>query len=139
MGGAWEESRALEQGVWRGPAMGHQSPASPGPGDFMREPKVYEDLTDLAVLKAAMETALREYNLSPAAVPMQLVLFREAVEHSEQPPCHPRPAPRWRALPLWPQTAFSRWWWLLRVAPGTGLSPHVSVPVLQFQASRSLA
>ncbi|GAB5580480.1 dynein axonemal heavy chain 2 [Prionailurus iriomotensis] len=50
-------------------------------GDFMREPKVYEDLTDLAALKAAMETALREYNLSPAVVPMQLVLFREAIEH----------------------------------------------------------
>lgn len=30
-----------------------------------------------------METALSEYNLSPAVVPMQLVLFREAIEHSE--------------------------------------------------------
>lgn len=50
----------------------------------MREPKVYEDLTDLAALKAAMETALREYNLSPTVVPMQLVLFREAIEHSER-------------------------------------------------------
>lgn len=49
----------------------------------MREPKVYEDLTDLTVLKTAMETALNEYNLSPAVVPMQLVLFREAIEHSE--------------------------------------------------------
>lgn len=29
-----------------------------------------------------METALNEYNLSPAVVPMQLVLFREAIEHS---------------------------------------------------------
>ncbi|XP_032178406.1 dynein heavy chain 2, axonemal isoform X12 [Mustela erminea] len=54
---------------------------SPIFGDFMREPKVYEDLTDLAALKAAMEAALREYNLSPAVVPMQLVLFREAIEH----------------------------------------------------------
>lgn len=44
---------------------------------------MYEDLTDLTVLKTAMETALNEYNLSPAVVPMQLVLFREAVEHSE--------------------------------------------------------
>ncbi|KAB1265173.1 Dynein heavy chain 2; axonemal, partial [Camelus dromedarius] len=50
-------------------------------GDFLREPKVYEDLTDLSVLKTAMENALNEYNLSPAVVPMQLVLFREAVEH----------------------------------------------------------
>lgn len=49
----------------------------------MREPKVYEDLTDLTVLKTAMETALNEYNLSPSVVPMNLVLFREAIEHSE--------------------------------------------------------
>ncbi|XP_034845406.1 dynein heavy chain 2, axonemal [Mirounga leonina] len=57
------------------------SKRSPIFGDFLREPRVYEDLTDLAVLKAAMETALHEYNLSPGVVPMQLVLFREAVEH----------------------------------------------------------
>uniref|UniRef100_G1NZY7 Dynein axonemal heavy chain 2 n=1 Tax=Myotis lucifugus TaxID=59463 RepID=G1NZY7_MYOLU len=50
-------------------------------GDFLREPKVYEDLTDLTVLKTAMETALKEYNLSPSVVPMNLVLFREAIEH----------------------------------------------------------
>ncbi|XP_032136290.1 dynein heavy chain 2, axonemal isoform X3 [Sapajus apella] len=50
-------------------------------GDFLKEPKVYEDLTDLTVLKSAMETALNEYNLSPSVVPMQLVLFREAIEH----------------------------------------------------------
>lgn len=43
---------------------------------------MYEDLTDLTVLRTAMETALNEYNLSPAVVPMQLVLFREAIEHS---------------------------------------------------------
>uniref|UniRef100_A0A2K5ICV1 Dynein axonemal heavy chain 2 n=1 Tax=Colobus angolensis palliatus TaxID=336983 RepID=A0A2K5ICV1_COLAP len=50
-------------------------------GDFLKEPKVYEDLTDLTVLKTVMETALNEYNLSPSVVPMQLVLFREAIEH----------------------------------------------------------
>ncbi|XP_062072422.1 dynein axonemal heavy chain 2 isoform X1 [Lepus europaeus] len=50
-------------------------------GDFLKEPKVYEDLTDLTVLKTAIENALNEYNLSPAVVPMQLVLFREAIEH----------------------------------------------------------
>lgn len=42
---------------------------------------MYEDLTDLTVLKTAMETALKEYNLSPSVVPMNLVLFREAIEH----------------------------------------------------------
>ncbi|ERE69395.1 dynein heavy chain 6, axonemal-like protein [Cricetulus griseus] len=50
-------------------------------GDFMKEPKVYEDLVDLTLLKTAMETALNEYNISPSVVPMQLVLFREAIEH----------------------------------------------------------
>jgi hypothetical protein len=59
-------------------------PYSYGTGDFLKEPKVYEDLTDLTVLKTAMETALNEYNLSPSVVPMQLVLFREAIEHSKQ-------------------------------------------------------
>ncbi|KAM6163721.1 dynein axonemal heavy chain 2 [Rhynchocyon petersi] len=54
---------------------------SPIFGDFLKEPKVYEDLTDLTVLKTAMENALHEYNLSPAVMPMQLVLFREAIEH----------------------------------------------------------
>uniref|UniRef100_F6YZ23 Dynein axonemal heavy chain 2 n=1 Tax=Monodelphis domestica TaxID=13616 RepID=F6YZ23_MONDO len=54
---------------------------SPIFGDFMREPKVYEDLVDLTVLKTAMETALSEYNLSPGVVQIQLVLFREAIEH----------------------------------------------------------
>lgn len=69
------------------------TPSSPGPGDFLREPKVYEDLTDLTVLKTAMETALNEYNLSPAVVPMQLVLFREAIEHSEHLLPSPLPFP----------------------------------------------
>ncbi|XP_074081622.1 dynein axonemal heavy chain 2 isoform X3 [Macrotis lagotis] len=54
---------------------------SPIFGDFMREPKVYEDLLDLTLLKTAMETALNEYNLSPGVVQIQLVLFREAIEH----------------------------------------------------------
>ncbi|XP_038624757.1 dynein heavy chain 2, axonemal [Tachyglossus aculeatus] len=54
---------------------------SPMFGDFLREPKVYEDLTDLGVLKAAMEAALEDYNLTPGVIPMHLVLFREAVEH----------------------------------------------------------
>lgn len=61
---------------------------------------MYEDLTDLTVLKAAMETALNEYNLSPAVVPMQLVLFREAIEHSEHfliPP--PSQQPKYGVFP----------------------------------------
>lgn len=69
--------------LWEDQALGTLMPFSHGLGDFMKEPKVYEDLVDLTVLKTAMETALNEYNLSPSVVPMQLVLFREAIEHSE--------------------------------------------------------
>lgn len=69
--------------LWEDQALGTLMPFSHGLGDFLKEPKVYEDLVDLTVLKTAMETALNEYNLSPSVVPMQLVLFREAIEHSE--------------------------------------------------------
>ncbi|XP_077169770.1 dynein axonemal heavy chain 2 isoform X1 [Paroedura picta] len=48
-------------------------------GDFMRN--VYEDLTDMVVLKAEMERALGDYNRMPGVVPMRLVLFRDAIEH----------------------------------------------------------
>ncbi|XP_048373762.1 dynein axonemal heavy chain 2 [Sphaerodactylus townsendi] len=48
-------------------------------GDFMRN--VYEDLTDMTVLKAEMERALGDYNRTPGVVPMRLVLFRDAIEH----------------------------------------------------------
>uniref|UniRef100_A0A8D0HGT5 Dynein axonemal heavy chain 2 n=1 Tax=Sphenodon punctatus TaxID=8508 RepID=A0A8D0HGT5_SPHPU len=50
-------------------------------GGFMREPRVYEDLTDLAVLKTEIEKALEDYNQTPGVVCMQLVLFRDAIEH----------------------------------------------------------
>ncbi|KAH0626110.1 hypothetical protein JD844_000881 [Phrynosoma platyrhinos] len=52
---------------------------SPIFGDFMRN--VYEDLTDMGVLKAEMERALADYNRTPGVVPMRLVLFRDAIEH----------------------------------------------------------
>lgn len=44
---------------------------------------VYEDMVDMAVLKSEMERALGEYNRTPGVVPMRLVLFRDAIEHSE--------------------------------------------------------
>ncbi|XP_032092528.1 dynein heavy chain 2, axonemal [Thamnophis elegans] len=52
---------------------------SPIFGDFMRN--VYEDMTDMGVLKAEMERALGDYNRTPGVVPMRLVLFRDAIEH----------------------------------------------------------
>ncbi|KAH1164654.1 hypothetical protein KIL84_020649 [Mauremys mutica] len=48
------------------------------------KPRVYEDLVDLAALKLEMERALDEYNQTPGVVQMQLVLFRDAIEHSER-------------------------------------------------------
>ncbi|TRY86535.1 hypothetical protein DNTS_031645, partial [Danionella cerebrum] len=50
-------------------------------GDFLREPSVYEDLLDFKALKLHMENQLEDYNLTPGAVPMSLVLFRDAIEH----------------------------------------------------------
>lgn len=51
-------------------------------GDFLNEFHMYEDLRDLSTLKAFMETQLDEYNQTPGLVPMTLVLFRDAIEHS---------------------------------------------------------
>ncbi|XP_056156824.1 dynein axonemal heavy chain 2 [Lampris incognitus] len=50
-------------------------------GDFMQEPRVYEDLLDTRKLKTFMETQLEDYNLTPGVVPMSLVLFKDATEH----------------------------------------------------------
>ncbi|KAG9346625.1 hypothetical protein JZ751_006936 [Albula glossodonta] len=50
-------------------------------GDFLKEPRVYEDLTDFKTLKNFMESQLEDYNLTPGVVPMNLVLFRDAIEH----------------------------------------------------------
>ncbi|RXM92592.1 Dynein heavy chain 2, axonemal [Acipenser ruthenus] len=51
--------------------------------DFIREPRVYEDLVDFKALKQFMETQLGDYNITPGVVPMSLVLFRDAIEHSQ--------------------------------------------------------
>ncbi|XP_061620043.1 LOW QUALITY PROTEIN: dynein axonemal heavy chain 2 [Phyllopteryx taeniolatus] len=50
-------------------------------GDFLTESGVYEDLLDMANLKKFMLAHLEEYNLTPGVVPMNLVLFRDAIEH----------------------------------------------------------
>lgn len=51
-------------------------------GDFLSESRVYEDLPDMNGLKKFMETQLEDYNQTPGTVPMGLVLFRDAIEHS---------------------------------------------------------
>ncbi|XP_064181287.1 dynein axonemal heavy chain 2 [Anguilla rostrata] len=50
-------------------------------GDFLKDLKVYEDLADFKTLKNFMESQLEDYNLTPGMVPMNLVLFRDAIEH----------------------------------------------------------
>lgn len=52
-------------------------------GDFLKEPHVYEDLLDFKSLKGFMESQLEDYNLTPGVVPMNLVLFRDAIEHGK--------------------------------------------------------
>eukprot|EP00163_Fabomonas_tropica_P002875 TRINITY_DN1232_c0_g1_i1.p1 TRINITY_DN1232_c0_g1~~TRINITY_DN1232_c0_g1_i1.p1 ORF type:complete len:4516 (+),score=1594.38 TRINITY_DN1232_c0_g1_i1:127-13674(+) len=53
-------------------------------GDFMREgmePPVYEEIPDIKELKKFMEDQLEDYNLEGASVQMDLVMFRDALEH----------------------------------------------------------
>lgn len=71
----------LDDGIERGQWFQADSCDAFFPGDFMRN--VYEDLMDMAVLKMEMERGLGEYNRMPGVVPMRLVLFRDAIEHSE--------------------------------------------------------
>lgn len=62
-----------------------------GSGDFMSESSVYEDLQDLKSLKKFMETQQEDYNLTPGVVPTNLVLFRDAIEHSTSEMQHTQP------------------------------------------------
>lgn len=48
----------------------------------MKEDKpVYEDITDFKKLKSFMEASLEDYNNEPGYIAMDLVLFRDAIEH----------------------------------------------------------
>lgn len=62
-----------------------------GVGDFMSESSVYEDLHDMKSLKKFMETQQEDYNLTPGVVPTNLVLFRDAIEHSTSETQHTQP------------------------------------------------
>ncbi|XP_052104325.1 dynein axonemal heavy chain 2-like isoform X7 [Mytilus californianus] len=50
-------------------------------GDYMSLDLVYEDITDVNKLKKYMVDLLEEYNGSPGVVHMDLVLFKDAIEH----------------------------------------------------------
>lgn len=47
----------------------------------MNDSSVYEDLQDRNNLKKFMQTQLEDYNEMPGLVPMNLVLFQDAIEH----------------------------------------------------------
>ena len=49
----------------------------------MRPDGIYEDIQDVDGLKKFMLQTLDAYNSTPGIVPMDLVLFRDAIEHSE--------------------------------------------------------
>lgn len=47
----------------------------------MKDGAVYEDLMDFKALKKYMEDQLEDYNMEPGVIAMDLVLFRDAIEH----------------------------------------------------------
>lgn len=53
-------------------------------GDYIHTENVYEDIVNAAALKKHMHDMLEEYNSSPGVVAMDLVLFRDAIEHGKQ-------------------------------------------------------
>lgn len=50
-------------------------------GDFMNAYSLYEDVTDMTALRSHIEKQMKEHNSSPGVVRLDLVLFRDAVEH----------------------------------------------------------
>ena len=54
------------------------------PGDFMKETAVYEDIVDFKALKQYMEEQLEDFNMEPGVISMDLVLFRDAIEHGKR-------------------------------------------------------
>ncbi len=44
---------------------------------------VYDDIVKFKELKRFMEDQLEDYNMEPGIIPMDLVLFKDAIEHGE--------------------------------------------------------
>ena len=47
----------------------------------MKENGVYEDIVEFKNLKTFMEERLEDFNMEPGVIAMDLVLFRDAIEH----------------------------------------------------------
>ncbi|XP_012153483.1 dynein heavy chain 2, axonemal kl-2 [Megachile rotundata] len=54
---------------------------SPVFGSFMNAWDIYEDLTDLAAVRTHIEKQMDDYNASTGVVRLNLILFRDAIEH----------------------------------------------------------
>ena len=50
----------------------------------MKDGAVYEDMMDFKALKKYMEDQLEDYNMEPGVIAMDLVLFRDAIEHGKK-------------------------------------------------------
>lgn len=49
--------------------------------DFVNPYNIYEDLQDPAALRKYIELQMEEYNASPGVIRMDLVLFKDAIDH----------------------------------------------------------
>ena len=45
---------------------------------------MYEDIDNFVSLKKFMEDKLEDYNMEPGIIGMNLVLFRDAIEHGQE-------------------------------------------------------
>ena len=53
-------------------------------GDFMKPDQViYDDIVKFQELKKFMEEQLEDYNMEPGIIAMDLVLFRDAIDHGK--------------------------------------------------------
>ncbi|EDO34222.1 predicted protein [Nematostella vectensis] len=50
-------------------------------GNFMKDDTMYEDLVDFKAIKRYMEDQMEDYNMEPGVIAINLVLFRDAIEH----------------------------------------------------------
>lgn len=49
--------------------------------DFVNPYSMYEDLLDPAAVRKYLDLQMEEYNVSPGVLRMDLVLFRDAIDH----------------------------------------------------------
>jgi len=49
--------------------------------DFLNKNALYEEVADEKYLRTFLENTLENYNSSAGVVPMNLVLFRDAIDH----------------------------------------------------------